>query len=307
MKISIIGAGNVGALAAMRVAEQNLGEVVLIDILKGAAQGKAYDLDDCRAILGCHYTIQGSSLIEDIKGSDIVVITAGLARKPGMTREDLISKNADIVGSVSRAIKEYAPSSIVVVVTNPLDVMTYLALQVTGFDKRKVFGMGLTLDASRFSNLIAHEFGAAVTDIEPCVIGSHGETMMPLSRFTKIKGKTLDTLGTVERVNALVERTKKRGQEIVSLLGSGSAFFAPSAAIAEIVRVVARGQERLLGVSAFLDGEYGVKGICVGVPCRLGRQGIGNIQILDLNSSEKEAFLKSAESIRELIKLLTHY
>jgi malate dehydrogenase len=167
--------------------------------------------------------------------------------------------------------------------------------------------MGLTLDASRFSNLIAHDFEASVTDIEPCVIGSHGETMMPLPRFTKVKGKILDTLGAPERINALVERTKKRGQEIVSLLGSGSAFFAPSAAIAEIVRVIAQDQKRVLGVSAFLDGEYGVKGICVGVPCQLGRQGISKINILDLNSSEKEAFLKSAESVRDLIKHLTHF
>ncbi len=304
MKISVIGAGNVGSLAAMHIAQECLGEVVLIDIVKGIASGKALDLEDARHILKADYNVKGNDNIDEINGSDIVVVTAGLARKPGMTREDLLKKNTDILGAICAKIKELAGDSIVIVVTNPLDVMTYFVLKSTGFDKKKVFGMGLTLDASRFSNLISKKLNVAVTEIKAVVIGSHGETMLPLPRLSFVKGKSLDKLLDSSKLLELVEMTKKRGQEIVSLLGTGSAFFAPSVAITELVKAVVNDTKEVLGVSALLDGQYNVKDICIGVPCRIGNKGIEEIVQLELNHKEKEEFVKSAESIRSLTKLL---
>lgn len=304
MKIAIIGAGNVGALCALHVARENLGEIVLVDILKGLAMGKAYDLEDSRAIMGVPFTIRGADDIAAIKDSAVVVITAGLARKPGMSREDLLNKNAAILKEVSHAIKRLCPGAVVVVVTNPLDAMTYHVLKTTGFPHQRVFGMGPTLDASRMSNLIAQELDVRVTDIQAAVIGSHGETMLPLPRFTKVKAKTLDQVVSLQTQEVLLGRTKDRGKEIVSLLGTGSAFFAPSLAAAEIVRCIVKDSRSILGVSAFLQGEYGLNDVCIGVPCRIGKEGIEEIIELDLNQSENDALVKSAESIRSQIKLL---
>lgn len=304
MKISIIGAGNVGSLAAMRIAQDGLGEILLVDIVKGLAKAKAYDLEDARHILKNNYGISGSEDIAQIKDSDIIVITAGLARKPGMSREELLSKNASILKDISLNIKKLSPNSILIVVTNPLDLMTYFVLKTTGFKPNKVFGMGLTLDAARFSNLISKELNVANTDIDACVIGSHGEGMLPLPRFTSVKGVSLDELIDDKKAEALLDRTVKRGAEIVSLLGSGSAFFAPSAAIAAIVKTIVKDEKRTLGVSAFLSGEYGVRDVCLGVPARLGNQGIEKIVELDLNDTEKDKFKNAALSIRSLIKEL---
>jgi malate dehydrogenase len=306
MKISIIGAGNVGGLTAMRLLQEGAGEILLVDIAKGLAQGKSFDLEDCRPILKYHYNVEGADDIQRIKDSDIVVITAGLVRKPGMTREDLLNKNAQILKDICMNIKKLASESIVIVVTNPLDVMTYLALKITGFKPHKVFGMGITLDAARFANLISKELNISPVDIEPCVIGSHGEAMLPLPRFTNIKGVALDEFLDEKKIAKLVAETVDRGKEIISLLGSGSAYFAPSAAIAAIIRAVLKDEKRNLGVSAYLNGEYGLKDTCIGVPCRLGGQGIEKVIELDLNKTELEAFLKSAESIREVIKQLKY-
>lgn len=304
MKISIIGAGNVGALSAMRIAQCGLSEVVLIDIAKGIAKGKALDLEDARSILKINYNINGSDDINDIKDSDIVVITAGLARKPGMTREELLAKNAHILEEICLNIKVKAPQAIVVVVTNPLDLMTYLALKVTGFPESRVLGMGISLDASRFANLIAQELSLQPADIEAVVIGAHGEGMLPLAKHTKVKGVSLDEFLSPEKVDNLVKKTVGRGAEIVSYLGSGSAFFAPSAAVAEVVKAIAKDEKKTLGVCAYLGGEYGITDICIGVPCRLGKNGIENIIELDLNDTEKKALLVSGESIRKLLQEL---
>jgi len=299
MKISVIGAGNVGALSAMRIAQDSHDEVLLVDIAKGIACGKSLDMEDASSILKTDYSIRGTLDISEIKNSDVVIVTAGLARKPGMTREDLLNKNAAIVKDVTLNIKKFCPSSVVIIVTNPLDLMTYLAIKVTGFKPHKVFGMGITLDASRFANLISKELKVPVTDIEPCVIGIHGEGMLPLERLTKIKGVGLGEFMDDKKIEELVRRTVLRGAEIVSFLGSGSAYFAPSVAVAEVVRSVAGDQKRILGVSAYLSGEYGVKDLCIGVPCRLGKSGIEQIIELDLDSTEKKAFSDCARTLRE--------
>jgi malate dehydrogenase len=304
MKISVIGAGNVGGLAAMRLAQEGLGEIVLIDIVKGLAQGKAWDLQDSQPILKYNYNIEGTDDISQIKNSDIIVITAGLARKPGMTREELLDKNKQILKDLCLNVKKSAPESIIIVVTNPLDLMTYFVLKATGFKPSRVLGMGITLDSARFANLISRELNIPVSDIEACVIGSHGESMLPLPRFTKIKGVALDEFLDDKKIETLIIKTIDRGKEIVSLLGSGSAYFAPSAAIAALVKVIVKDEKRIQGASAYLNGEYGLKDICIGVPCRLGRQGIEKIIELDLNKGEKEALLNSAQSLRKLIDQL---
>lgn len=304
MKISIIGAGNVGSLTAMRIIQDGLGEALIVDIAKGLAEGKALDLEDARAVLKYNYKIQGAEDITKIKDSDIVVITAGLTRKPGMSREDLLNRNAQILKEIATDIKKLTPKSIVIVVTNPLDLMTRLFLEISGFKSNKVLGMGITLDAARFTNLISQELNIPNTDIEASVIGSHGENMLPLVRFTSIKGVSLDEFLPEAKVNALVKKTKERGAQIVSLLGSGSAFFAPSAAIAEIIKVIIKDEKRTLGVCAYLNGEYGVHDVSIGVPCRLGKNGIEEIIELDLNKQEKEEFLQAAIRLKEQYEAL---
>lgn len=304
MKISVIGAGNVGGLVAMRLVQEGFGEVVLFDIVKGLAQGKVFDLQDASCVLKHSYRIQGTDDIREIKDSDIVVITAGLPRRPGMSREDLLNKNAKIIKDICLDIKKLAPESMVVVVTNPLDLMTYLALKITGFKPNKVCGMGASLDAARFNNLISREFNIPNADIQACVIGSHGEGMLPLPRFTYVRGVTLNKFTEEQKVEDLVKKTIERGAQIVSLLDSGSAYFAPSAAIAVIVNSIARDAKCTLGVSVYLNGEYGIRDICISVPCRLGREGIEKIVELDLNEEEESAFLNSANSLEKQINHL---
>ncbi|MCK9594421.1 MAG: malate dehydrogenase [Candidatus Omnitrophica bacterium] len=305
MKISIIGAGNVGGTAALRVAQENIGDVVLIDVVPGMAKGKGFDLADSRWLAGKNYQLTGTDDINGLKGSDIVVITAGLARKPGMTREDLLNKNSQILKSVCVKVKELAANAVVIIVTNPLDVMTYFAVKTLEFLPGRVFGMGVTLDASRFANLISEKLSVAATDIQPVVVGCHGEGMLPLARFTRVKNKALTEIITDKAAIAeLLDRTVDRGKEIVSLLGSGSAYYAPSAAICQLVKAVAKDEKLTLGVSAYLNGEYGLKDITVGVPCLIGRFGVEKVVELDLNPEERSAFVKSAESIRQLTKTL---
>jgi len=304
MKISIIGAGNVGSIAAMRLAEEGVGDILLVDVVKGLAHGKSLDMEDARGLIKINYNLQGTGDISKIKGSDIVVVTAGLARKPGMTREELLAKNASILKEVCLNIKKLTPQAIVVIVTNPLDLMTYLSLKVLGFEPKRVIGMGVSLDAARFANLISKELNVPVTDIEASVIGSHGEGMLPLSRFTDIKGVTLEEFLDDKKRAQLVERTIKRGAEIVSFLGSGSAYFAPSAAIASLVKAIVKDEKRTIGVCAYLSGEYGLKDICIGVPCRIGNSGIEEIIELALNADEKQAFEKSALALQQAVKQL---
>jgi malate dehydrogenase len=304
VKISIVGAGNVGGLTAMRIAQEGFSEIFLIDIARSLAQGKAFDLEDAQAVVKYNYRIRASGDMAQIKDSNIIVVTAGFARSPGMTREDLLSKNAQILKDICLNIKKFAAGSIVIVVTNPLDLMTLFTLKITGFEAHRVFGMGLSLDAARFANLIAGELNIAVSDITACVVGSHGEGMLPLPRLTTIKGIALDEIMDETKIESLIQKTFNRGKEIVSLLASGSAYFAPSAAIAEIVRVIAKDEKRTLGVSAYLNGEYGVQGICMGVPCRLGKAGIEEIIKLDLNNQEREAFCVAAEKLKQQYKNL---
>jgi len=289
----------VGSLTAMRLAQEGAGEILLVDIVKGLAEGKAFDIQDARQALKADYDIKGSADIGDIAGCDIVVFTAGLARKPGMTREELLNKNASIVRGVSLDIKRFAPEAVVIVVTNPLDLMTRLVLEATGFKRERVFGMGLSLDASRFANIISEELKVALSDIEPCVIGSHGEGMMPLARFTIIKGIPLDEIIDDEKAAVLIKRTVARGHEIVTLLGSGSAYFAPSAAITAMVKAVVKDEKRLIGACVSLKGEYGINDACLGVPCRIGREGIEGIVELGLDLHQKERLLEVAAKLKE--------
>ncbi|MCX5711636.1 MAG: malate dehydrogenase [Candidatus Omnitrophica bacterium] len=302
MKISIIGAGNVGATTAMRIAQARCGKVVLFDIVKGLAQGKCLDMEDARSLLKNDYDLTGTDDIHLIKNSDIVVVTAGLARKPGMTREDLLAKNTQILKDVCNNIKTLCSEAIVIIVTNPLDLMTYSAIKLTGFKPQRILGMGITLDSSRFANLISKELSVPVTDIEAVVIGTHGEGMMPLAGLTKVKGKLLTDLVKPEKAAELVKRTGLRGAEIVGLLGSGSAYYAPSAAIADLVEVIASGKSAVRGISAYLNGEYGVKDVCIGTPCQIGKAGIEKILEVRLSKEEKDAFLKSTNSLKEQIK-----
>ncbi|HNW40127.1 MAG TPA: malate dehydrogenase [Candidatus Omnitrophota bacterium] len=299
MKISIIGAGNVGSLAAMRIAAEGLGDVLLIDIVKGLAYGKALDLEDARALLKNNYSINGTDDISRLAGSDIVVVTAGLARKPGMTREELLAKNAQILKEICLKIKELAKGAIVIIVTNPLDIMTYYALKITGFKPGKLFGMGISLDTARFTNLIAQELNLPVTDIEAQVMGAHGEGMLPLPRFAKVKGVSLDEFISDDKIKSLIAGTINRGAQIVANLGTGSAFFAPSAAIAAIVKTIVKDEKRTLGLCSYLSGQYGIKDTCIGVPCRLGKGGIEQIVELDLSQEELAQLSKSAAAVTQ--------
>jgi len=278
----------------MRIAGEGLGDVLLIDVVKGLACGKALDLEDARPLLKYNYNIKGSDDIRLVKGSDIVVVTAGLARKPGMSREELIAKNAQILKDVCSNIRELASDAVVVIVTNPLDIMTLYALKITGFKPRRLFGMGISLDTARFANLIAQDLGLLCTDIEALVIGAHGEAMMPLPSFTKVKGVALDEFMDENKIKSLVDRTIGRGAEIVANLGTGSAFFAPSAAIAAIVKAIVKDEKRIIGLCSYLNGEYGINDTCIGVPCRLGKDGIEKVIELELSQEEKARLNKSA-------------
>ncbi len=303
-KVAIIGAGNVGGTTAMRIAETGLANVVLIDVAENIARAKAFDLEDARYALGADTRVEGAGDLSQIEGSDIVVITAGLPRKPGMTREDLLAKNAAIMESVCRGVVDAAKDAIVIVVSNPLDVMTYLAFKKTGFPRAKIFGMGANLDASRFANLISKKLFVGTEHIQALVVGSHGETMLPLPRLTRVRGKLLTEILMQAEIDSLVKKTRERGAEIVSLYGSGSAYMAPSAAIYQLVETILSGHPKELPVSAVLDGEYGLDNVAIGVPARIGASGIEKIVEIELTPEEKDAFAQSAQSIKNSIKAL---
>ena len=300
MKIAVIGAGAVGATLAQRILESGIADVALIDILKNVAMGKAYDLLDASPVIGHEKNITGSDNYEDIRDSDIVVITAGLPRKPGMTRDNLIAKNAAIIKDVAGNVKKYASSAIVIVVTNPLDTMTYLALKLTGFAKQKVMGMAGLLDGARFVYLLAAELKVPRSSIETYMLGSHGDTMVPLISRTKVNGKPVTSVISKDKLDAIVKRTRDRGAQIISLLGSGSAYYSPSAAVFKMIKMILNDTKETVVASAYLDGEYSLNDICIGVPCVLGRNGIEKVVGLELSEEEKKAFLKSAQSIQTL-------
>lgn len=297
-KVAIIGAGNVGGTAAMRIAESGIANVVLIDIAENLARAKACDLEDARYSLGLDCRIEGTSDFGRLDNADVVVITAGFARKPGMTREDLFTKNAAVVKEVCGNIINFAKSAIVVVVTNPLDAMTYWAFKSLGFPKNRVFGMGASLDSARFASLISIKLFVSTQQIRALVIGSHGETMIPLPRLTTVRGKELAKILPESDISALVQETKQRGAQIVSLYGTGSAYYGPSAAIYEIVHALVAGQAKDIPVSAILDGEYGLRDVAIGVFARIGSRGVEKIIELQLSTEENAALHQSAEMIK---------
>ncbi len=299
MKVSIIGSGAVGTTLAQRVLESGIADVVLLDVLKNVACAKSLDLLDASSIVGHERNIIGTDNYKDVESSEIVVITAGFPRKPGMTREELVSKNGSIVKEVSNNIKIYAPYSILIVVTNPLDAMTYLAYKVTGFKPARVFGMAGILDESRFIYLAANELKVKRSSIETFVLGSHGDTMVPILSKTRVSGKPISSLVPKARLEEIVKRTRGRGAEIVSLLGSGSAYYSPSAAVFRMIKAVLNDTGETMTVSAHLDGEYGLRDICIGVPCRIGKSGIKKIVELDLSEEERGALHKSGQAIKD--------
>ena len=304
-KITVIGAGAVGATAAQRIAEKELGDVVLTDIVEGLPQGKALDLLQAGPLFGYDSKITGTNDYKDIEDSDVVVITAGIARKPGMTREDLLKINAKIIREVSANIAKYAPDSIVITVTNPLDIMTYLAMKTTSFEPRRVFGMSGVLDSGRFAAFIAMELGCSVRDISAMVLGGHGDTMVPLPRLTTVQGVPITELMPQSTIQRLVERTVNGGAEIVNLLKTGSAFYAPSAAVTNMVEAVVKDAKRILPVCAYLDGEYGKNDIYLGVPAKLGKRGVEEIIELKLDSEEKKGLDRSVDAVKSGIDTLS--
>jgi malate dehydrogenase len=300
-KISIIGAGFVGATAAHWAAEKELGDVVLVDILEGIPQGKALDLFEASPIEGFDARVIGTNSYEETKDSDIVIITSGVPRKPGMSREDLLDINRKIIESVVGQVVEKSPKTILILVTNPLDTMTYLAYKKSGFPKERVIGMAGILDTARFKAFIAMELGVSVEEIQTLLLGGHGDEMVPLPRYTTISGIPLSQLLPKETINGLVDRTRKGGGEIVNLLKTGSAFYAPSAAAIQMTEAILKDKKRILPCCVYLDGEYGLKDICFGVPIKLGAKGVESIIELQLTEEEKALVRKSAESVKKSI------
>ncbi len=303
-KISIIGAGFVGATAAHWAAEKELGDVVLVDILEGIPQGKGLDLFEASPIEGFDAKIIGSNGYDDTKDSDVVIITSGVPRKPGMSREDLLETNKKIIGSVVAQVVERSPKAILIIVTNPLDTMTYFALKKSGFPKERVIGMAGILDTARFKSFIAMELGVSVEDIQALILGGHGDEMVPLPRYTTVSGIPLSQLLSKDKIDRLVDRTRKGGGEIVNLLKTGSAFYAPSAAAIQMTEAILKDKKRILPCCVYLDGEYGLKDICFGVPAKLGAKGVESILDLELTGDEKKLVAQSAESVKKSIKEL---
>lgn len=304
-KISIIGAGMVGSTTAHWMAERELGDIVLVDIpqVGDMPKGKALDLMEAGPIFGFDTKVMGTHDYADIEGSDIVVVTAGMPRKPGMTREDLVGVNTQIVRSVAEKIAKYAPDAIVIVVTNPLDTMAYLTWKVTGFPKERVMGQAGVLDSARMRTFIAMELGVSVENTHAFVLGGHGDEMVPLPRYSTVAGIPITHLLPKERIDAIVERTRKGGGEIVKLLGKGSAFYAPGAAVTKMVEAILKDKKLILPASAYLDGEYGLRDIYFGVPVVLGRKGVERIIEIELTDEEMEAMKRSEQLIRNTMRV----
>lgn len=299
-KITIVGAGNVGGSVAQRLAEKSGYEIVLVDIVEGLPQGKALDLAQAGAVCGYDSPIRGTNRYEDTVGSDVVVVTSGIARKPGMSRSELLETNIKIVRSVVREVATRSPKAVLVIVANPLDAMTYVAYRASGFPKQRVVGMAGILDSARFCTFIAQELNVSVDNVQAMVLGGHGDAMVPLIRYTTVAGRPVDQWMSKERLDALVKRTRGGGGEIVSLLKTGSAYYAPAASVVEMVEAIIRDEHKVLPCAALCDGEYGLKGTYMGVPIRLGKTGIEEILEFDLTPDEKAAFEVSAQGVREL-------
>jgi malate dehydrogenase len=302
-KVSVVGAGNVGATCAQVLATRDYGDVVLVDIVENLPQGKALDINQMGAVLGYEPAIVGSNGYEESAGSEVVVITAGVPRKPGMSRDDLVTTNEKIVGSVTEQVVAHSPDAVLVVVSNPLDAMCHVAKNVSGWPKERVFGMAGILDTSRFSTYIAWETGSSVKDVTAMVLGGHGDQMVPVVSATTVGGIPLRTLVSEERIAAMVERTAKGGGEIVELLGT-SAWYAPGAAAAQMVDAVVLDQHRVLPCTAYLEGEYGIDGLYMGVPVKLGASGVEEVVELDLTDDERQALEGSAAAVRDVVGVL---
>src|SRR6187431_12502 len=302
-KVTVVGAGNVGATCAQVLALRDYADVVLVDIKEGLPQGKALDIDQMGAVLGYEPSVTGSNGYEETAGSEVVVITAGLPRQPGMSRDDLVTTNERIVGSVTEEVVRASPDAILIVVSNPLDAMCHVAKHVSGWPKERVFGMAGILDTSRFSTFIAWETGASVKDVQAMVLGGHGDQMVPVVSATTVGGIPLRQLVSEERIAAMVERTAKGGGEIVNLLGT-SAWYAPGAAAAQMVDSICLDEKRVLPCTAYLEGEYGINGLYMGVPVKLGTGGVEEIVKLRLSADEKKMLRASAAAVREVVAVL---
>jgi len=303
-KITVVGAGNVGATAAQYIVEKELGDVVLVDVIEGIPQGKALDLAQAGPVHGYDSVLTGANGYDDTANSDVVVITAGMARKPGMTRDDLLFKNAEIVGGVVEQVARRSPSSILILVTNPLDAMVQLAWKKSGFPAERVIGMAGVLDSSRFRTFIARELNVSVENVTAFVLGGHGDTMVPLPRYSTVAGIPITDLLPKEKIDALVTRTANGGAEIVNYLKTGSAYYAPGASAVEMVEAILKDKKKILPCAAYLKGQYGVNGLYVGVPVKLGRAGVEQIIEIKLKPEEQAAFDKSAAAVRELVDKL---
>jgi malate dehydrogenase len=302
-KVTIIGAGNVGATTAEQIVAAGLADVVLIDIVEGLPQGKALDLNEAAPVVGYDVQVSGTNDYADTADSKVVV-TSGLARQPGMSRDDLMAKNAGIVGSVVREAAAVSPDAIIVVVTNPLDAMCHVALTASGFPPERVVGMAGVLDSARFRSFISDELQVSVRDIRGFVLGGHGDTMVPLPRYSTVGGVPITELMSAERIEALVERTRNGGAEVVALLKTGSAYYAPAASVVEMIEAILRDRRRVLPCAAYLRGEYGIDGLFVGVPVVLGNGGVEKVIEIALTDDERAAFHRSADSVRELLAKL---
>jgi malate dehydrogenase len=303
-KVTVIGAGNVGATAAQRLAEKQLCDVVLVDIVEGVPQGKALDLNEAAPIEKHDSHLTGTNSYEDSAGSDIVIITAGIPRKPGMSRDDLISTNAGIVKSVTQEVASRSPEAILIIVSNPLDAMCHVAFDTCGFPKERVIGMAGVLDSARFRAFISMELNVSVENTHAFVLGGHGDTMVPLPRYSTVAGIPITELLARDRIEALVERTRNGGAEIVSLLKTGSAYYAPASAAVEMAESILKDKKKILPCAAYLQGEYGFQDLFIGVPVKLGAKGVEDIIEITLTDEEKQALQKSADAVQELKDLL---
>lgn len=303
-KVTVVGAGNVGATTAQRIADAEIADVVMIDILEGVPQGKGLDMMEACPVSGSDVRVIGTNDYKDTAGSDIVVITAGLPRKAGMSRDDLLKKNYEIVKAVTEQAAKSSPDAILIVVSNPLDAMVQTAYKVSGFPKERVMGMAGVLDSARMRTFIAMELNVSVDNIHAFVLGGHGDDMVPLPRYSTVAGIPLPDLLAEDKIEAIVNRTRKGGGEIVSYLKTGSAYYAPSASILEMVDAILKDKKKILPTAAYLEGEYGINGLFMGVPCKLGAKGVEEIIEIHLTSDERAALQKSAASVQELVDII---
>src|ERR671931_294243 len=300
-KITVVGAGNVGATTAQRLAERDYADIVLVDIVEGMPQGKALDLNQSGPVVGYEPNMVGTNGYEETAGSEIVVITSGFPRQPGMSRDDLLAKNKEIVGGVAEHVKEGSPDAIVIVVTNPLDAMCHVTYDFTQFPRERVMGMAGILDSARFRTFLAWELGVSVRDVTGFVLGGHGDTMVPVTSYTNVAGVPVSQKIDRMRLDEIVQRTRDGGAEVVKLLKAGSAYYAPAAAVAEMIDSILLDQKRVLPCAAYCDGEFGIDGLFVGVPVKLGRGGVEEIIEIELSEAEREDLQQSAGAVRELV------